>query len=198
MRLDLGVGGLFWRRHMALGMSEVDKEAEREKLRQKFEAEEREREETRRMSDLLLRGATMTNKHCGECGNPVFRHEGRLFCPTCQQPVGKTDTVKEEQQVADTEDETAAAQAPEALKEEVEQPARDAPAQEAGETAPTPPVRAGQTQAGSVGEARASLVRSLVRYARAAEQAENVHRAREYLAAATEAADALAALNAIE
>ena len=65
-------------------MSEFDKEAEREKLRERFEREERDRESTQRMSELLLKGATMTNKHCDRCGDPVFRQNGQEFCPTCQ------------------------------------------------------------------------------------------------------------------
>ena len=68
-------------------MSDFDREAEREKLRKKYEAEQADREATQRMSDLLLRGATMTNRHCDECGDPLFRHEGRIFCPTCQREV---------------------------------------------------------------------------------------------------------------
>ena len=62
---------------------EFDKEAEREKLREKFAEDERKREHTQRLSELLLQGATMTNRHCETCGDPIFRHEGRAFCPTC-------------------------------------------------------------------------------------------------------------------
>ncbi|WP_247005442.1 Sjogren's syndrome/scleroderma autoantigen 1 family protein [Halorientalis litorea] len=65
-------------------MSDFDKEAEREKLREKYENDRTDRESTERMSDLLLKGATMTNAHCGTCGDPIFRHEGQEFCPTCQ------------------------------------------------------------------------------------------------------------------
>ena len=62
---------------------EFDKEAEREKLRKKFAEDEQQREHTQRLSELLLQGATMTNRHCETCGDPIFRHEGREFCPTC-------------------------------------------------------------------------------------------------------------------
>ena len=68
-------------------MSEFDKEAEREKLRKKFEREDRKRQTTEHMSELLLRGATMLNAHCDECGSPIFRFEGQEFCPTCQVAV---------------------------------------------------------------------------------------------------------------
>jgi len=61
-----------------------DKEAEREKLREKFADDEQKREHTQRMSELLLQGATMTNRHCDDCGDPIFRHDGQEFCPTCQ------------------------------------------------------------------------------------------------------------------
>ncbi|MFC7026888.1 Sjogren's syndrome/scleroderma autoantigen 1 family protein [Halomicroarcula sp. GCM10025324] len=68
-------------------MSDFDKEAEREKLREKFEAEEEKRQATEQMSELLLKGATMTNAHCSDCGDPVFRYDGQEFCPTCQKPI---------------------------------------------------------------------------------------------------------------
>ena len=72
-------------------MSDFDKEAEREKLREKYEQDQQEREATERMSDLLLKGATMTNAHCGTCGDPVFRYEGQEFCPTCQEVLRETE-----------------------------------------------------------------------------------------------------------
>jgi uncharacterized Zn finger protein (UPF0148 family) len=64
-------------------MSDFDKEAEREKLREKFAKDDQKRERTSRMSELLLKGATMTNKH-HDCGSPIFRWQGEEFCPTCQ------------------------------------------------------------------------------------------------------------------
>lgn len=60
-----------------------DKEAEREKLREKLADDEEKREHTQRMSELLLQGATMTNRHCDDCGDPIFRKDGQEFCPTC-------------------------------------------------------------------------------------------------------------------
>ena len=72
-------------------MSEFDEEAERARLREQLERDEQRRAETERMSELLLQGATMTNHHCGECGAPIFRHEGQLFCPTCETVVEQSD-----------------------------------------------------------------------------------------------------------
>jgi uncharacterized Zn finger protein (UPF0148 family) len=68
-------------------MSDFDKEAERERLREKYEREEAKREVTERMSELLLKGATMTNAHCQECGDPIFRYDGQEFCATCQRTI---------------------------------------------------------------------------------------------------------------
>jgi uncharacterized Zn finger protein (UPF0148 family) len=68
-------------------MNDFDKEAEREKLREKFAKDEQKRARTSRMSELLLKGATMTNKH-HDCGSPIFRWEGEEFCPTCQGAPG--------------------------------------------------------------------------------------------------------------
>jgi uncharacterized Zn finger protein (UPF0148 family) len=82
-------------------MGDFDKEAERRKLREKYERDEKRREETQRMSELLLQGATMTNRHCDNCGAPIFRYEGQEFCPNCQGG----DAAAE---VADAADEAAA------------------------------------------------------------------------------------------
>ncbi|WP_227133927.1 Sjogren's syndrome/scleroderma autoantigen 1 family protein [Halorubellus salinus] len=68
-------------------MSDFDKEAERQRLREKYEAEREDREATEHMSELLLKGATMTNAHCGTCGDPIFRYDGQEFCPTCSNKV---------------------------------------------------------------------------------------------------------------
>ncbi|MXV61544.1 hypothetical protein GS429_05590 [Natronorubrum sp. JWXQ-INN-674] len=72
-------------------MSDFDKEAEREKLREKYERDKEERQATQRMSDLLLKGATMTNSHCGTCGDPLFQQDGTTFCPSCH---GNPDAVQ--------------------------------------------------------------------------------------------------------
>ncbi|SEW25600.1 Sjogren's syndrome/scleroderma autoantigen 1 family protein [Natrinema salifodinae] len=72
-------------------MSDFDKEAEREKLREKYERDKEERQATQRMSDLLLKGATMTNAHCGTCGDPLFQMDGTTFCPSCH---GNPDAVE--------------------------------------------------------------------------------------------------------
>ncbi|QCC46291.1 Sjogren's syndrome/scleroderma autoantigen 1 family protein [Halobellus limi] len=69
-------------------MSDFDEEAERERLREKYEKDEERRKETQQMSELLLKGATMTNRHCGECGSPIFRYQGQEFCPSCQRVTG--------------------------------------------------------------------------------------------------------------
>jgi uncharacterized Zn finger protein (UPF0148 family) len=66
-------------------MSDFDAEAERKRLREKYEAEEESRKQTQQMSELLLKGATMTNQHCGECGSPIFSYEDQEFCPNCQR-----------------------------------------------------------------------------------------------------------------
>ncbi|SDX74334.1 Sjogren's syndrome/scleroderma autoantigen 1 family protein [Halobellus clavatus] len=69
-------------------MSDFDEEAERRRLREKYEKDEERRKETQQMSELLLKGATMTNQHCGECGSPIFRYDGQEFCPSCQRVTG--------------------------------------------------------------------------------------------------------------
>ncbi|MDQ2050329.1 Sjogren's syndrome/scleroderma autoantigen 1 family protein [Natronolimnohabitans sp. A-GB9] len=84
-------------------MSDFDKEAEREKLREKYERDKQERQATQRMSDLLLKGATMTNAHCGTCGDPLFQMDGTTFCPSCH---GNPDAVEGTDLEAQPADET--------------------------------------------------------------------------------------------
>jgi len=95
-------------------MSDFDKEAERERLREKYERDQQKRQATQRMSDLLLKGATMTNRHCGVCGDPLFRYDGQEFCPAghgnAEVPEGATDD--EEDAAAPADDPSPAADAP--------------------------------------------------------------------------------------
>jgi len=231
-------------------MSDFDKEAEREKLRKKFADDEEKRADTQRMSELLLKGATMTNKHCDRCGDPLFRYNGQTFCSTCQAewaggPADAESAADDTQPAGDTEgqaprtaeppvDRSAAGRegSPEPRSEPTgdprTEPTRDTQTEPAGDTRtePADAVRSGPvgdpqaerveprsqpTQpiggerrgsaggretaaAGSLGEARASLRRTVTRFARAAEETDEPRRARELLAAAREAAETLAAL----
>ncbi|QKG92988.1 hypothetical protein HPS36_08990 [Halorubrum salinarum] len=219
-----------------------DKEAEREKLREKFAEDEQKREHTQRMSELLLKGATMTNRHCEECGDPIFRHDGREFCPTCGNEVGGAAAADAGGTPADAGDAPPAEPATpadgdaeggaDAAAENgaVGGDAVDAAASDAGRSGapassparsqpPAPPQRTASrgTEAESdgapqaeasrsspsrsaddpegVGAARASLTRTLTRFARAAEETDDPRRARDHLEAAREAAEALAALD---
>ncbi|MFC7228284.1 hypothetical protein N0B31_12790 [Salinirubellus salinus] len=202
-------------------MSDFDKEAEREKLREKFAKDEQKRERTSRMSELLLKGATMTNKH-HDCGSPIFRWEGEEFCPTCQgtpdgegvaQVEGEQDAAAAE--AADVEVETPAerpseeAPSPETANGTPETadrtPARapdTAPETAADAQAPTPeptrtptPTGAASTagQGGELDEARASLTRTLTSLAQQAEATSDLSKRRDLLAAVEDAAEALEA-----
>jgi len=75
-------------------MAKIDKDAEKEKLRLQFEKEAKSRESAQVMSSLLLQGATMTRKHCKTCGDPIFRQEGKEFCPSCKN--GEQATIEKE------------------------------------------------------------------------------------------------------
>ncbi len=223
-------------------MSDFDKEAEREKLREKYGDESDERAATRQMSELLLKGATMTNQHCDTCGDPVFRYDGQEFCPTCQGQNGTdgdgqtSETESDEAAPAAesratgteagtattggerpvevdtpdtaTEPEEAATGGERASADERQTP--DTGRQQ-GESA-TAPVRGQSSEreervptstpapapsSGTSDDLRAgrqSLERTLARFARAAEESDDPRAAREHLAAAREAAEALSAL----
>ncbi|SDL90080.1 Sjogren's syndrome/scleroderma autoantigen 1 (Autoantigen p27) [Halogranum gelatinilyticum] len=246
-------------------MSEFDKEAEREKLREKFAKDEEKRQSTKRMSELLLKGATMTNSHCNRCGDPVFRFDGQEFCPSCQDatvaggqiqlrnPEGRQqEQGPESAQAAEPAQTTQATQATQATgtgqsehAQSAESPTTEAATADATTTEaatadatateattadatttepaaggtddaarnteadvePTqPPVPATESESAEppttqpntgtadLDAARASLRRTVTRYAEEAEQTDDPRRARELLAAAHEAAETLAAL----
>ncbi|NHN41723.1 hypothetical protein G9C85_08775 [Halorubellus sp. JP-L1] len=135
-------------------MSDFDKEAERERLREKYEAEREDREATQHMSELLLKGATMTNSHCGRCGDPIFRYDGQEFCPSCNGDAdAETDQRGTDQQTADQQtasrqstdqQEDAGADAIEVQTEPTPSPDSDASTNAPAADAPTDPTSAAE------------------------------------------------------
>jgi uncharacterized Zn finger protein (UPF0148 family) len=214
-------------------MSDFDKEAERERLREKYERDQEKRDATEKMSELLLQGATMTNAHCSECNDPIFRYDGQEFCATCEKPVDR-DTGSEDDEQADGQDaievtspsddarvafggegsqasdKTEAGDDANARREqaatESQQPGAGTREETASQTDGTRRQPAPRTRQESsrqpptggadadVGAVRDSLVRTLRRFSEQAERCEDPQRAREYLAAAREAAETLEAL----
>jgi len=223
-------------------MSDFDKEAEREKLRKKFEEEEEDRAATEQMSELLLKGATMTNAHCSNCGDPVFRYDGQEFCPTCQKSVSRgpadedaeTDADSQENiQMADPSEETrvqfgadgeAADESQQTADEPTPEPAQpvneqaaesttrqpstqqpvDEPATEPTPQQPAPRQSTNDSStrnaapegdvAGELAAAESLLAQTARRFAERASATDNPERAREHIAAAREAAEALDAV----
>lgn len=255
-------------------MSDFDKEAERERLREKYEKDQQKRETTEKMSELLLQGATMTNAHCSDCNDPIFRYDGQEFCATCEKPVdrdtgqgadGEGDDRSEEQQSGAIEvtspsddarvsfggqsaepangerDEQSTQERDETRRERAgetggdarstgtgddvsrqpeqapshseqtssstgqqdRQPSRGEPDRQPSQGQPNRQRSGGQPKrqppgtgstASDVTAARDSLVRTMTRFSEQAEACEDPQRAREYLAAAREAAETLEAL----
>ena len=197
---------------------DFDKEAEREKLRKKYEQDKQEREATEQMSELLLQGATMTNSHCSECGDPIFRYDGQEFCPTCEKPV---DSQPENGERADdeTDQESIQVRSPsnearvkfgsaeeddqpeQANTQQTEQSQHQQTPDEHQQTPDEhtsrdqgPETPANTTGEGGLAAAEQSLVRTLARFSKQAEATEDPRKAKEQLEAAREAAEALAAL----
>jgi len=182
-------------------MSEdFDKEAVRQRLREKYEKDKEDRESTERMSELLLQGATMTNRHCDTCGSPIFRYQGQEFCPNCQAEAQATQAESAEGQAQPegpaqpTEGRTQAE--PPAPEQAAQQPAAEtadvtsaAPARAGGEPATAEPLDEASLEA-----IQASLTRTLATFAQRAAETEDPHRAREYLETAKAAAETLRAL----
>lgn len=38
----------------------------------------------KKISQMLEIGGTMLARHCTECGSPLFRYQGRVLCPVCE------------------------------------------------------------------------------------------------------------------
>lgn len=41
-------------------------------------------ENIQKISRMLEIGGTMLAQHCGNCGAPLFRYQGRVLCPVCE------------------------------------------------------------------------------------------------------------------
>lgn len=197
-----------------MSSDEFDKEAEREKLRKKYAEEQQDRESTQRMSDLLLQGATMTNKHCDACGDPIFRYEGQEFCASCQAAGGAADgsaapggrpeqgDSPEPAEAAPESEAAARAVADEERSDPVDTGSQPSEVREPEPEDPSPAdsreltteTRSAPT-GGDLSGARDELGRTIATLARRAAAAEDPRRAREFLEAADEAAETLATLN---
>ncbi|MFB6186917.1 MAG: Sjogren's syndrome/scleroderma autoantigen 1 family protein [Halobacteriaceae archaeon] len=172
-------------------MSDFDKEAERERLREKYEGDQEKREATQQMSELLLQGATMTNKHCDTCSSPIFRHQGQEFCPNCQEPVESVQDQQTEQQEQQTPSKTSSHQTDNDSQESTE--THTSTTSEQPELTDQRP----QLTADKSGERenpKAVLLRTITSLANQAEQTTDPAQAKSYLAAAKEAAETLAVL----
>ncbi|MFB6091920.1 MAG: Sjogren's syndrome/scleroderma autoantigen 1 family protein [Haloquadratum sp.] len=157
-------------------MSDFDPEAERKRLREKYEKDEERRKETQQMSELLLKGATMTNQHCGECGSPIFRYDGQEFCPTCQQADVEEGAENTGTTATTTDDDGSTVSPASTAREPVDTSAAGTPA---------------STEGTNDEAARDALLRALRRHAELAEATDDPRRAKEHLSAAREAATAL-------
>lgn len=190
-------------------MSEFDKEAEREKLRKKLEKEEQDREATQRMSELLLKGATMTNVHCDVCGDPIFRSDGQEFCPTCQKPVvqeddadtqteASQDEVHEEQDTSIDDEESVDIQingAPTQAAQESNQESSSADTEPAN-TTPQQDLQ-GSPESATLGNSRKYLIHLINTSIQQATESTDIQRSRDHLQLAKDAAETLRTLQGL-
>jgi UPF0148 protein len=66
----------------------------------KVQTLEQEKQQIRRMSELLRSGATMMSQVCPVCNTPLFRVKGQLLCPRCNKNVVVVKEGEEETTVA--------------------------------------------------------------------------------------------------
>ncbi len=57
-----------------------------------------DKEQVKRMADLLKSGAAMLFEHCPQCGSPLFKIRDEVWCPTCNKRV---IIVKGEEEIPD-------------------------------------------------------------------------------------------------
>ncbi|GAA0649794.1 Sjogren's syndrome/scleroderma autoantigen 1 family protein [Salarchaeum japonicum] len=172
---------------------EFDREEEKRKLREKYAKDREDREVTGRMSDLLLQGATMTNKHCDRCGSPIFRQNGEEFCPTCRAEGNQPQTDEPADQSGRTAAEPTETGDAQPTPEPTRAPATTADTPDPAADEPTEP--AGSPASADTADARAALATSIETLAQRASDADDPRRAKEFLEAAREAADTLHALD---
>ena len=170
-------------------MTDFDKEQEREKLREQLERDQERRRTTEQMSELLLKGATMLNAHCGECKTPIFRHEGEEFCPTCERTVDQIQTAEPADSThdgADTEEVPATSPTPDVPDEDTQdvEPPEEPDAVDAADAEPEA-VDEQPPASGPVGQLEATIERLAAR----ASTAEDPRQAGEFLDAAYRAAE---------
>jgi len=194
-------------------MSEdFDREEEKRKLREKYAKDRKDREATGRMSELLLQGATMTNKHCDRCGSPIFRYQGESFCPTCsaegaqqeQQQSGElteqpAQTAEQQTQTADhspTQAESSTQQ-PEPVERPTQQPATtsQSPEQVQPTNPPAPTSDSASEPSDAVENAKNALADTITTLAQRARNTDDPRQAKEYLDAAHDAAETLEKLD---
>lgn len=67
-----------------------------------------EEEETKAMSRLLTRGAKMLQKGCDDCGKPLFRYQGEVVCPVCNERRGVEEETEDGDRAREGADSTGA------------------------------------------------------------------------------------------
>ncbi|MEE6210669.1 Sjogren's syndrome/scleroderma autoantigen 1 family protein [Salarchaeum sp. III] len=182
---------------------EFDREEEKRQLREKYARDQQDREVTGRMSDLLLQGATMTNKHCDRCGSPIFRQNDEEFCPTCRAEDNQSepaDGTGDEPATADAtastpDSETAEDTATTTQSVRAPAPATKSDTAEQTASADEPTPASSSTDTATLDDARAALTDSVETLARRASETDDPRRAKDFLEAAHEAADTLDALD---
>lgn len=76
-----------------------------------------EDQELDKISRMLERGATMLSQHCQTCGSPLFRYQGEVICPVCQDREESMAEYPQSKQYPETTDIQNQQQTPKAHKE---------------------------------------------------------------------------------
>lgn len=131
-----------------------------------------------KISKMLEIGGTMLAQHCNNCGAPLFRYQGRVLCPVCddvRDPRGAMGQADDTAPVSSVENEVSSVN----IKEE--------PVAAPSEPVPTPvmePVRTEPSRPlvqGSVSELESLIISKMTSMAREMQDENDPRRIDEYL-----------------
>lgn len=154
----------------------------------------REDEDTEFMSELLLKGATMLAHHCEDCGNPMFRYRGDVFCPVCNRDEARQKKKSAESQMRENLNDESS---DEMFRQEDDQESEPVKENEPRTREPSPESGSeNRTQSPTANqEVVASLSKLVARLARELEDEEDLKRANEKLDTLERTLDIIERLN---
>ncbi|MBP1910690.1 Sjogren's syndrome/scleroderma autoantigen 1 family protein [Methanolobus bombayensis] len=138
-------------------------------------------ENIKKISRMLEIGGTMLAQHCGNCGAPLFRYQGRVLCPVCEDIRDPRDNMQPSlstEKQSDTKTEKTEVSPAEGPKTPVAAVPEDTSSETRVETTPKPE---SPLVPASIPELETLLVKKMVSLASAMQAETDVRRISDYL-----------------